>query len=291
MKGKIVQSGVMWLLFWCLGVKSQSEQTCYDEAIFPTKFEDSMFVGCIDFGDVTWCQLQNGEYMPCPQEFLTLLRSQEVVATEPAPEIEYVRVSVAAVSQQSDGDVVQAEYTPDALVKFEENNDLMGENSVDTMAGKPVVDVFDNCAPSLGDCIIINEVMSSNGDTLIDSDGDNADWIEFVNMEDRDVGLLGWFVSDNSNRPTKWMFPDVRVPANGMIVIFASGKDRRVPGFELHTNFRLNSGGEYLGLYRPDGRISSAILPRLPPQYQDLTYGRPNLDKVGPALSALVGDS
>eukprot|EP01025_Chloroclados_australasicus_P013026 TRINITY_DN1620_c0_g1_i5.p1 TRINITY_DN1620_c0_g1~~TRINITY_DN1620_c0_g1_i5.p1 ORF type:complete len:1023 (+),score=138.19 TRINITY_DN1620_c0_g1_i5:371-3439(+) len=309
MKELLLVGLVVWVACSLRKIAAQSEEVCQNADLFPALYQDQTFIGCIDFGDVTWCQLQDGEYTPCPPDFLTQLIQQQSAPEEPylAPTIEITQVipSGSAIDQYGTNYEVDGGVQEPAVVDPQDPAPLTGAEDEEAAAieqlqqvvdgrvvtGQPVVDVFDNCGEGLGQCVIINEVMSSNGNTLFDSDSDNSDWIEFVNMEDEDVYLRGWFVSDNSNKPTKWMFPDVRVGAKGMIVIFASGKDRRVPGFELHTNFRLNSRGEYLALYRPDGTVSSAILPRMPPQYEDITYGRPNLETVGPSLSALVGDS
>ena len=37
------------------------------------------------------------------------------------------------------------------------------------------------------------------------------------------------------------------IAPGGYIVVFASGKDRRTPGSELHTSFSLAAAGGYLG--------------------------------------------
>jgi hypothetical protein len=55
------------------------------------------------------------------------------------------------------------------------------------------------------------------------------------------------------------------------MVVFASGKDRRVAGAPLHANFKLDSGGEYLALSRPDGSPASAL--SYPPQFPDISFG------------------
>ena len=56
--------------------------------------------------------------------------------------------------------------------------------------------------------------------------------------------------------------------------VFASDKDRRVPGGELHTNFKLSAGGDYLALVRPDGvAIEHEFAPTYPNQLTDISYG------------------
>jgi hypothetical protein len=102
--------------------------------------------------------------------------------------------------------------------------------------------------------LIVSELMAANGRTLADEDGDYVDWIEIHNAGDADANLRRWYLTDNWNNRAKWRFPEVVLPAGGYLVVFASGKDRAVAGSELHTNFRLDSIGEYLALVRPNGK-------------------------------------
>jgi hypothetical protein len=72
----------------------------------------------------------------------------------------------------------------------------------------------------------VNEVMSSNGDTLEDENGDSPDWLELHNAGGEPVNLEGYGLSDNPNRPYKWVFGNTTIPAGGYLLVFASGKDR-----------------------------------------------------------------
>ncbi|WP_414660652.1 CotH kinase family protein [Horticoccus sp. 23ND18S-11] len=120
----------------------------------------------------------------------------------------------------------------------------------------------------------LNEVMASNRSTLADDDGSFSDWIELYNPGPEVADLTGWYLTDNRASRTKWQFPALILPAGGFVVIFASGKDRRTIGQPLHTNFRLEAGGEYLGLFKSDGETAvSEFAPTLPPQLEDVSYG------------------
>ena len=60
----------------------------------------------------------------------------------------------------------------------------------------------------------------------------------------------------------------------GYLVVFASTKNRALPGSELHTNFSLSAGGEYLALVQPDGvTIATEFSTVYPPQRSDVSYG------------------
>jgi hypothetical protein len=58
------------------------------------------------------------------------------------------------------------------------------------------------------------------------------------------------------------------------LLVFASDKDRRDPGSELHANFKLKGAGDYLALVRPDvTTIEHSDAPTYPPQFEDTSYG------------------
>lgn len=121
---------------------------------------------------------------------------------------------------------------------------------------------------------MISEFMASNDKTLADEDGEFKDWIEIHNPDATPVSLAGWHLTDNSSSLTKWTFPAVTLGADEYLVIFASGKDRSLAGNELHTNFSLSSGGEYLALVQADGITkTSEFTPTFPEQSKDVSYG------------------
>ncbi|MFM8361036.1 MAG: lamin tail domain-containing protein, partial [Verrucomicrobiota bacterium] len=122
--------------------------------------------------------------------------------------------------------------------------------------------------------VVVAEFMAANEKTLRDDDGDYEDWIELQNLTDEPVDLAGWHLTDEPDQPAKWTFPEMLLPARGFLVVFASGKNRVDPTRRLHTNFRLNNAGEYLGLTAPDGVPVSNFAPRYPALPADVAYGR-----------------
>jgi hypothetical protein len=121
--------------------------------------------------------------------------------------------------------------------------------------------------------VIISEIMASNRSTLRDEEGEYSDWIELCNTTDHAVSLKGWHLTDQADVPTLWTFPDVSIPAHGQLVVFASQKNRTAPNNTLHTNFSLDSNGEYLALFRDDLTLESAFDPAYPAQFADISYG------------------
>ena len=141
--------------------------------------------------------------------------------------------------------------------------------------------------------IRINEIMASNGQTLSDGDGNSPDWIELFNAGPGAVDLTGWHLTDDASEPEKWRFPEVSIPENGYLVVFASGQDRDDyvdANGSLHTNFRLTTGGEYLALVGADGNtVVSELAPAFPPQFNDISYG--SFQSGGELTSLLSGSN
>ena len=124
---------------------------------------------------------------------------------------------------------------------------------------------------------VINEFMASNGAGLIDEEGDHVDWLEIYNPGHSPVNLAGWSLTDDAGDPQKWLLPNRTLAAGEYLVIFASGKNRAAsePASTLHTNFRLNQNGEFLGLYNLlDDRWGDVISATYPVQFRDIAYGR-----------------
>lgn len=123
--------------------------------------------------------------------------------------------------------------------------------------------------------VVISEFMAANRATLRDRDGEYTDWIELHNRGTNAVNLDGWFLTDSAASLTRWRLPAVTLLANEYFVVFASEKNRTDPTAQLHTNFKLERGGEYLALVLSDGvTVASEFSPAYPEQQDDVSYGR-----------------
>lgn len=123
---------------------------------------------------------------------------------------------------------------------------------------------------------VITEFMASNSSTLLDGNGVASDWIEIFNKGDQAVNLAGYSLTDDRLDLGKWSFPSVTLNAGAYLVVFASGNGTPDPAGNLHTNFALSAGGEYLGLVSPSGGVLSqfgADGQNYPPQSSDVSYG------------------
>jgi CotH protein/chitobiase/beta-hexosaminidase-like protein/lamin tail-like protein len=147
--------------------------------------------------------------------------------------------------------------------------DLAG--TPNSFAGGNWTYTLDPNAPPPG--VIISEFMADNDNTINDEDGDASDWIEIRNAGTTTANLNGWFLTDTTNKLDKWRFPNVSLPPDGYLLIFASGKDRTNPVARLHTNFQLSKDGGYLGLLDSSRNVVSEFVSYLP-QQEDVSYGR-----------------
>ncbi len=125
--------------------------------------------------------------------------------------------------------------------------------------------------------LVISEFLASNSGGLRDQDGQASDWIEVYNADAAAVNLDNWFLSDNVTLLDKWAFPAATINPGEYLVVFASGKDRAVAGGELHTNFALSAGGEYLGLSFDDAVDGLGVVhefnPSFEPQTTNVSHG------------------
>ena len=128
--------------------------------------------------------------------------------------------------------------------------------------------------------VVINELVASNQSGLRDEDGQAVDWIELQNTGRNAVNLTGWSLTDDKGQPGRWTFPSVELETGKFLVLYASGKNRRVAGAPLHTNFKLSSAGGYLGLFSPElPRKSVDKISNYPEQRKNISYGLSSIDE------------
>ena len=137
--------------------------------------------------------------------------------------------------------------------------------------------------------IVISEVMASNATTLttvlrnVETDefvGEvlSPDWFEVQNLLDQDVDIGGLHATDDADNLTKWRFPaGTIVPANGYLVVFASGLDIDDASLDqqgsLHTNFQISTDNDYLAITTLDGAVVHDLGESLPTLRTHITYG------------------
>lgn len=116
----------------------------------------------------------------------------------------------------------------------------------------------DGGAEELGPQVVfINEILAANEATLVGPTGGRPDWIELYNSGDAELSLSGWSITDDLDEPDKHVFGDLRIPAGGMLLLYADNQPGDGPD---HLPFALKAEGEHLGLFRPDGGPEDLLL-------------------------------
>ncbi|MBO4488396.1 MAG: lamin tail domain-containing protein, partial [Bacteroidales bacterium] len=96
-----------------------------------------------------------------------------------------------------------------------------------------------------------------------------SDFVELYNGGNGAVSLQGWYLSDSTEKLTKWALPNVSIAPGEYLLIFLSGKDR--DRGELHASFALHAG-ETVALYNSAGRCYDAIT--IPETEENVSVGR-----------------
>lgn len=104
---------------------------------------------------------------------------------------------------------------------------------------------------------VINEIMSSNYNFILDYQGEDSDWIELFNDKEDTVFLKDYFLSDNEFNLQKWKFPDVYMCPDSFLLVFASGKDTVFENGEIHAGFSIEFNRELILLSSENHLIDS----------------------------------
>lgn len=110
----------------------------------------------------------------------------------------------------------------------------------------------------------INEIMSSNGGSLMDENGETPDWIEIANISNSPVNLSGYKLAKSANAGNVFTFPDQALQPGECIIVIADSRSREMAGQEYHAPFRLSSAGDVLMLFNSaDVAIDTVNIPAL----------------------------
>ncbi len=124
---------------------------------------------------------------------------------------------------------------------------------------------------------VISEFVALNSAGLTDEDGSLEDWVEISNPTAFPIALSGFALTDDAALPGQWPFPAMELAPGQRLVVFASGKNRVLPGTPLHASFKLDAAGEYLALTRVSGDGGPPVVIHefnpFPSQRADVSYG------------------
>jgi hypothetical protein len=120
--------------------------------------------------------------------------------------------------------------------------------------------------------LVINEILTSNSNSIKDEDNSYQDWIELYNSGPTSVNLLGFGLSDDPLVLYKWTFPNVSLASGQYLIVWASDKNKTIVGGQLHTNFKISSTGETILLTNTSG-VTISTVPPVNLQ-TDISYGK-----------------
>ena len=110
----------------------------------------------------------------------------------------------------------------------------------------------------------INELMSVNEPTLLSEEGKTPDWIEIMNISNREVNLSGYSLAKSEKATNVFTFPKCVLQPGEAAIVYADSTLKNDAGGEFHAPFRLSSAGGTLMLFSTSGTaIDSVNFPAL----------------------------
>lgn len=95
---------------------------------------------------------------------------------------------------------------------------------------------------------LINEISNASTPALLlDDAGNPQDWLELYNATGSALSLGGFYLTDAPTQPAKWAIPPINLAPGGFLLLYCSGENRTNGNF-IHTNFKIDRGGETIYL-------------------------------------------
>ena len=107
--------------------------------------------------------------------------------------------------------------------------------------------------PPTAASLVINEIMAANVDEFISPAFNFDAWVEFYNPSDKEVSLIGCYLSNDGQNMRKWRMPVAAgtVPAHGYKVVWFDS-NKLAP---QNAPFKLDVDGGTIYVCDPDGRL------------------------------------
>ena len=114
--------------------------------------------------------------------------------------------------------------------------------SLDTVFGLSL----EVAVPPAPGSVVLNEILADNRDSVTNGMG-HPDYVELYNNTDQEQSLVGLSLSDNVQRPGKFVFPAGTVIApRGRLMVWCDN-ETNAPG--LHAGFALDNDGQTVALF------------------------------------------
>ncbi len=121
--------------------------------------------------------------------------------------------------------------------------------------------------------VVINEWLAGNTNIIRNPvTGKFNDWFELYNYGTNPANLAGFYLTDSMTNRFKFEVPSgYIIPPHGFLLVWADDKDTNGTP-DLHVNFKLDKGGESIGLFGADGNPVDYVA--YGPQTDDVSQGR-----------------
>ncbi len=103
--------------------------------------------------------------------------------------------------------------------------------------------------------VVISEVMTGSGYTIIDGSGAQSDWVELLNTGTSPVDLSGAYLSDDGEDRAKWQIPSLVIGAGERVLIRCAGSEAG----ENDADFALSRDGCTLVLTGVNGNTIDLV--------------------------------
>ena len=117
----------------------------------------------------------------------------------------------------------------------------------------------------------INEVVSSNGTSLVNEALGSPDWIELYNGTDEAIDLTGYGLTKSDKDRFRYTFPALTVEPGGYLLVYCCAPRAGVPEGAACSGFKLSREGETLWLSNPSGTLIQQL--SVPALETDVSYG------------------
>ena len=118
----------------------------------------------------------------------------------------------------------------------------------------------------------LSEIMTSNGSTIVLSDGVLPDWIEIENASDETVDLTGWALVSQAKPSNAFAFPGGKLKPGERVMVYCDNRDKSIVDGNYHAPFRLSASGATVALL--DKRGNTADVVTTPALARDQVYCR-----------------
>lgn len=126
------------------------------------------------------------------------------------------------------------------------------------------------CGNMTAQTLVINELMQSNIDCVMDDLNDFPDsWVELYNPTTDAINLKDYKIGTKEKASKAWELPDMTIEANQYVLIFCDKEENK-----LHTDFRLESGkGCNVYLFKGNDIVDQIVDLKKQPA-PNIAYGR-----------------